>query len=464
MVLLRLALLLSFCLACSLPGATPLKKTSNSAFDVYDEAKAYVRKLVETDREVGAQWKAHEAVARARTGRISTGPWIATQWLVPNFEFNTRSGRDAEYVILVRQALREAQVDGYVVEDNVVARVRAKLHEDVEENPQKAGEFVTTKAELTLTFEGFVRVTFPPTGPSLARPAETKRFSANYNEFEEVAAYVGRLVDGDPQVKAAWEALAAKARENAGGRFQTSGWAAVQWQIPSFEETKSDRYGDYVFIVKQALREGQRGGYIVNENVCARVRAKVKDKVQPAANGSGLNVTKGELTMTFEGFVQTVLDERLPAVAVNRTPPSTKAAKSDALAQAFGGVTSGGGNAPPAPPARPSATTPPPPPPAEAAPATPPLTAAFLVSTPGTYGWQPVGDDRGISYDFFKDGRLHIQGPDGEASMWEGRWSLQGDKLTLKNTTLKTTKTVVASVSGNTLLIDGRRYRRYKPE
>lgn len=89
----------------------------------------------------------------------------------------------------------------------------------------------------------------------------------------------------------------------------------------------------------------------------------------------------------------------------------------------------------------------------------------FLVSTKGTYGWEPVkeGGD-GLSYDFFPDGRLHIQGKDGEATMWEGKWSVSGDKVTMSNTTKKTKKTVTAKVDGKELVLDGVKYRRYKAQ
>ncbi len=87
--------------------------------------------------------------------------------------------------------------------------------------------------------------------------------------------------------------------------------------------------------------------------------------------------------------------------------------------------------------------------------------ASFLHSTEGTYGWNPQQGD--IGYDFFPDGRLHIEGSDGEASMWEGKWSLNGDQLTLTNTTLNTSKTVTATRDGDDLLLDGARYQRYRP-
>jgi hypothetical protein len=84
----------------------------------------------------------------------------------------------------------------------------------------------------------------------------------------------------------------------------------------------------------------------------------------------------------------------------------------------------------------------------------------FLYSTQGTYGWQPVKGT--IMYDFFKDGRLAVQGPDGEATMWEGKWSLKDNQLTISYD--QKTVTVTAAIDGNDLLLDGKRYRRYKPE
>ncbi len=85
----------------------------------------------------------------------------------------------------------------------------------------------------------------------------------------------------------------------------------------------------------------------------------------------------------------------------------------------------------------------------------------FLHSTPGTYGWSPVKGD--ISYDFFVDGRLHVQGPDGEATMWTGTWKLKGDRLTLVVPELKKNSTVTVAIEGDELLLDGERYRRYTP-
>jgi len=85
----------------------------------------------------------------------------------------------------------------------------------------------------------------------------------------------------------------------------------------------------------------------------------------------------------------------------------------------------------------------------------------FLYSAPNTYGWQPV--EGNISYDFFKDGRLHVQGPDGEATMWQGTWKLKGNQVTLKVPELKTNKTFTVTIDGDDLLLDDLRYHRNVP-
>ncbi|MFZ4484453.1 MAG: hypothetical protein ACOYOL_10790 [Chthoniobacterales bacterium] len=86
----------------------------------------------------------------------------------------------------------------------------------------------------------------------------------------------------------------------------------------------------------------------------------------------------------------------------------------------------------------------------------------FLLSAPNTYGWFPV--EGNISYDFFPDGRLHVQGPDGEATMWEGTWKLAGDQVTLKIPALKSNETLTVEKDGDELLLDGKRYKRYAPD
>ena len=86
----------------------------------------------------------------------------------------------------------------------------------------------------------------------------------------------------------------------------------------------------------------------------------------------------------------------------------------------------------------------------------------FLISTEGTYGWETKTDK--ISLDFFEDGRLHIQGPDGEATMWEGSWKLKGDRLSMVRPDLKSTETESVSRNGDKLMIGAVEYTRYKAE
>lgn len=86
----------------------------------------------------------------------------------------------------------------------------------------------------------------------------------------------------------------------------------------------------------------------------------------------------------------------------------------------------------------------------------------FLYDTEGTYGWQTTADN--ISLDFIPDGRLHIQGPDGEATLWEGTWSLQGDQLTMDRKDLGKTETVTAKQDGEKLVLGERVYTRYRAE
>ena len=87
---------------------------------------------------------------------------------------------------------------------------------------------------------------------------------------------------------------------------------------------------------------------------------------------------------------------------------------------------------------------------------------AFLLSEPGTYGWQTASDK--ITLDFLPDGRLHIQGPDGEATMWEGKWKVEAHTLIMDRPDLggKRTVNVVLDNDGSLLLGD-KIYTRYRP-
>ena len=83
---------------------------------------------------------------------------------------------------------------------------------------------------------------------------------------------------------------------------------------------------------------------------------------------------------------------------------------------------------------------------------------AFLHSKEGTYGWKTTADS--ITYDFFTDGRLHIQGPDGEATMWEGKWKLKGNQLTLISEERKLNETATIKMLNDTLFLGDKAYTR----
>ena len=114
---------------------------------------------------------------------------------------------------------------------------------------------------------------------------------------------------------------------------------------------------------------------------------------------------------------------------------------------------------PPPTPAEPTVVEPEPAAPPPAAVPDEAALRTFLHDVPGAYGWETSTDP--LSYDFFPDGRLHIQGPDGEATMWQGTWTLSGDQLTLVNSDEGTQRTVKAEMDGESLRLDGVSYKRY---
>jgi len=85
----------------------------------------------------------------------------------------------------------------------------------------------------------------------------------------------------------------------------------------------------------------------------------------------------------------------------------------------------------------------------------------FLVSESGTYGWQTTAEP--ISLDFFPDGRLHIQGPDGEATMWQGSWKLKDGVIVLDRKDLGVEESFPVVIHGDSLQLGARVYTRYRP-
>ncbi len=85
----------------------------------------------------------------------------------------------------------------------------------------------------------------------------------------------------------------------------------------------------------------------------------------------------------------------------------------------------------------------------------------FLYSIPGSYGWSSANDDN--SYDFMQNGNLFIQGKDGEATMWEGNWSLEGEQINMKCADILLDKTLPIKKMGDSLMIGDKIYQRYTP-
>jgi uncharacterized protein YecT (DUF1311 family) len=151
-----LLLLLAVVIRATADRPIELTKTSQKEFDIPKEVVAFVSNLIETNPEVRRQYERLTAATRENAGgRFSVGTFVPIEWLVPNYESNTKdtgSSSDGEYIYLVQQQLIFGFHRGYSVEDNVVARVHVRWHE-VDPPVQNS---------LKMTFEGFVTVALNP--------------------------------------------------------------------------------------------------------------------------------------------------------------------------------------------------------------------------------------------------------------------------------------------------------------
>jgi hypothetical protein len=89
----------------------------------------------------------------------------------------------------------------------------------------------------------------------------------------------------------------------------------------------------------------------------------------------------------------------------------------------------------------------------------------FLHSKENTFGWQTKSDNLGL--DFFKDGRLSVEGPGGEAEMWQGTWTLAGDQLTMECKDcgkFPAKQTLTVKIEGEKLILGEKTYTRYAPD
>jgi hypothetical protein len=151
-----LLLLLAVVIRATADRPIELTKTSQKEFDIPKEVVAFVSNLIETNPGVRRQYEGLTAATRENAGgRFSVGNFVPIEWLVPNYESNTKdtgSASDGEYIYLVQQQLIFGFHRGYSVEDNVVARVHVRWHK-VDPPVQNS---------LKMTFEGFVTVALNP--------------------------------------------------------------------------------------------------------------------------------------------------------------------------------------------------------------------------------------------------------------------------------------------------------------
>lgn len=55
----------------------------------------------------------------------------------------------------------------------------------------------------------------------------------------------------------------------------------------------------------------------------------------------------------------------------------------------------------------------------------------FIVATEGFIGWKRKNEPL-LLISFFEDGGLSVQGDQGEATMWSGKWKIAGDKIEIE--------------------------------
>lgn len=131
---------------------------SGEEFEIEREVEAFFSSLIERNPSVSEQYKVLAAPTEgAAGGRFKHGEITVIEWFVPdaNWRFRDNGGkRHEELLFLVREPLIFGVHRGYMIENNVVAQVRAVLNAKYAE--PKDGDFALTENSLTLRFEGFL--------------------------------------------------------------------------------------------------------------------------------------------------------------------------------------------------------------------------------------------------------------------------------------------------------------------
>jgi hypothetical protein len=142
-----------------------LTLTAEHELDVPKEVEAFFVSLIERNPTISNQYQ----TLIAPTARIAGGRFnkpherfykreiSVLAWFTPNADWRFRDSggrRDDETIYIVREPLVFGVHRGYMIETNVVAQIRAMLHEDYAEPSE--GNFSISKSRLTLRFEGFI--------------------------------------------------------------------------------------------------------------------------------------------------------------------------------------------------------------------------------------------------------------------------------------------------------------------
>jgi hypothetical protein len=137
--------------------------------DVPKEVQAFYVSLIERNSAISSQYEALiTPTARLAGGRFNKPHELFYQrkisvleWFTPHSDWRFRDGagrRDDETIYIVREPLVWGVHRGYIIESNLVAQIRAILHEDYAETPEGTfkGSFSIRECRLTLRFEGFL--------------------------------------------------------------------------------------------------------------------------------------------------------------------------------------------------------------------------------------------------------------------------------------------------------------------
>lgn len=193
----------------------------------------------------------------------------------------------------------------------IIAEISLRLRPEPEEETQ-APPIPDSGPPSPVPHSTKITETLPETG---AKPKSTKESTKEpFDVPAEVLAFVAGLIESEPQVAAQYEELIAQTKEDAGGRFDVGPLVAIEWLVPNayqeFRDGKGLREGESVYLVQQPLHFGFRGGYSVDDNVVAQVRAKFEEDHGYDSVKDEYFFTKSTLTLTFEGFVTLTVSSR----------------------------------------------------------------------------------------------------------------------------------------------------------